>query len=139
MIPRTLQAKDGTEVRISVLPRRTGSSPVARRLVRDVVEEWALAALADDAGLVIAELVANAVQHARADVIRVTVQRRNRLTMRVAVTDMSRVLPLRKIANSDSLGGRGLALVEAVSQDWGVDPLPWGKRVWADLELSHAV
>ena len=139
MIPRTLEAEDGTEVRTSVLPRQAGSSFAARRLVRDALMGWALAALADDVELVLAELVSNAVRHARTDVIRVSVWHENCVRVRVAVTDMSRALPQRKYVNPDSPGGRGLAIIEAVSERWGVDPLPWGKRVWADLELPHSV
>ncbi|WP_412126017.1 ATP-binding protein [Streptomyces platensis] len=30
-------------------------------------------------------------------------------------------------------GGRGLALVAELADCWGADPLPWGKRVWAEL------
>jgi hypothetical protein len=31
--------------------------------------------------------------------------------------------------------GRGLRLVAALSQRWGVDALGWGKRTWADLAV----
>ena len=30
-------------------------------------------------------------------------------------------------------GGRGLAIVQAVSAGWGVVPLPTGKIVWAEF------
>jgi hypothetical protein len=33
----------------------------------------------------------------------------------------------------DDLRGRGLALVDALSDQWGTDRLQWGKRVWAEL------
>lgn len=56
---------------------------------------------------------------------------------RVAVTDKSRVRPVMSEASAEDLGGRGLALVDALSQQWGTDPLPWGKRVWADVDPAN--
>ncbi|CDR14197.1 regulatory protein [Streptomyces iranensis] len=31
------------------------------------------------------------------------------------------------------MSGPGLALVVALAEEWGTDPSPWGKRVWAEL------
>ncbi len=35
----------------------------------------------------------------------------------------------------DALGGRGLMLVDALSDRWGSQPCPFGKVVWAELQL----
>jgi hypothetical protein len=35
---------------------------------------------------------------------------------------------------ADREHGRGLLLVAALAEDWGTDPLPSGKRVWAELQ-----
>ena len=91
--------------------------------------------LADDAALVVSELVANAVQHTACHAIRVRVTRLEQGRVQVAVVDKSHCLPAPRSSGEEDGSGRGLTLVEAVTTRWGTDPLPWGKRVWADLEL----
>ncbi|MFE4669392.1 ATP-binding protein [Streptomyces sp. NPDC056716] len=54
--------------------------------------------------------------------------------VRVAVTDRSKALPEPAFPSDDEAHGRGLAIIDAVSREWGVEPLNWGKRVWVDLE-----
>ncbi|WP_416976398.1 ATP-binding protein [Streptomyces sp. T028] len=116
------------------LPRRAESVPAARRLVQAALADWGLPELSDAAELVVAELVANTVRHARATTIRVTVRRLADTTVQVAVVDMSRDMPVLLLPTEDALSGRGLAIIDAVSVRWGTDRLPWGKRVWVDLQ-----
>ena len=52
----------------------------------------------------------------------------------VAVVDKSHARPALRTASDTDESGRGLGVVEAVTARWGSDPLPWGKRVWGDLE-----
>ncbi|MFD8375302.1 ATP-binding protein [Streptomyces sp. NPDC059688] len=120
------------------LPRRADSVPVARHLVRHALADWKLPDLGDRAELVVTELVSNTVRHARASTIRVTVRRLARDTVRVAVIDMSRTMPVLIPFAEDAVDGRGLAIVDAVSTRWGTDRLPWGKRIWADLKQETA-
>ncbi|MFE2292295.1 ATP-binding protein [Streptomyces sp. NPDC059452] len=88
----------------------------------------------DAAELVVSELMANAVLHVARDAVRVTVTLLGDSRVRVAVADRSRVCPAPCAAGSDQESGRGLEIVEALSGgQWGVDSLPWGKRVWATL------
>ncbi|MEU3983639.1 ATP-binding protein [Streptomyces sp. NPDC026672] len=111
--------------------------PEARRLVRRALLEWQLTDLRADAQLVVSELTTNCVQHAPdSGTIRVTVQRLTDVRVRVGVEDRSHQLPRRRPVGPDALDGRGLALVAAVSIAWGVEPLPDGKHVWADLEST---
>ncbi|MFD4314958.1 ATP-binding protein [Streptomyces sp. NPDC058548] len=118
------------------LPRSPESAAVARRLVRRALATWSLPDLVEGAVLVVTELVANAAVHARGATIQVTVARVAIGQVRVAVIDLDRTEPALRLAADDDERGRGLALVEAVSARWGVDPLRWGKRVWADLEAA---
>jgi hypothetical protein len=53
--------------------------------------------------------------------------------LQVRVRDGSPVLPARRAADDRDEGGRGLALVDTLSSDWGVDPQPDGKHVWFAL------
>ncbi|SCK46774.1 Anti-sigma regulatory factor (Ser/Thr protein kinase) [Streptomyces sp. WMMB 714] len=118
------------------LPRAPESVATARRLVRTALATWRLEQLSDSAALVVSELVTNAVQHARSSAIRVVVTRPGPASVHVAVVDKSRVAPVPCRASEDDEGGRGLALVELLADKWGADPLPWGKRVWAELVAS---
>jgi anti-sigma regulatory factor (Ser/Thr protein kinase) len=108
--------------------------------VRVALAVWGLDDLVDDGALIVSELVANAVQHARRDFIRVSVDRPGAArVVRIGVVDFSKVHPVRKDAcdEDEDESGRGLALVEGLARDWGTEPLPWGKRVWAELHATQ--
>lgn len=115
------------------LPCTGESARRARLLVGAACAAWHLPHVADAAALVVSELLANAVRYSGGRVVRVIVSRPQRGVVRVAVTDTCRALPVPRAAEDGDEGGRGLTLVEAVSLRWGVDPLPRGKRVWAEV------
>lgn len=119
------------------LPRKPHSAASARRLVRAACVAWGLEELAEDGALIVSELVSNAVQHARRDTIRVTVTRPGAARVRVGVVDLSKALPDAREARAGDESGRGLALVGALAEEWGAEPLPWGKRVWAELRRDE--
>ncbi|MEU6242880.1 ATP-binding protein [Streptomyces sp. NPDC047024] len=116
------------------LPRKPESAATARRLVRAALSAWGLDDLADDGALIASELVANAVRHARRQSVRVTVERVAPHTVRVAVADLSRTLPVPYTPRDDEEAGRGLALVGALAAKWGTKERRGGKVVWAELE-----
>ncbi|HET6875093.1 MAG TPA: ATP-binding protein [Acidimicrobiales bacterium] len=105
------------------------SVPHARRLVAEALDGDAPV---DDAVLVATELVTNAVLHGSPPVeLRV---RRNGPRVRIEVEDASASQPVRALGDPGAMTGRGLAVVEALSSSWGVDPLAsGGKVVWAEL------
>lgn len=115
------------------LPRAPESVRGARLLVGLALNAWGLSAVRDSAVLVVSELVANAVDHACGAVVELSVARTAEHRIRVAVTDMDRRQPSARSADPLDERGRGLLLVEGVSERWGVEPLPSGKQVWADL------
>ncbi|MFG3022269.1 ATP-binding protein [Streptomyces sp. NPDC048254] len=117
-----------------MLPRTVDSSPAARLFVRKVLRDWGLDDVEDDAGLVVTELVTNAIQHTSTPTVRVTVRRMSPQQVRVTVTDKGRgrVPRLRRAGPSDT-SGRGLLLVSELSHAWGYSKVPWSKYVWADL------
>jgi anti-sigma regulatory factor (Ser/Thr protein kinase) len=82
----------------------------------------------EDAVLLVSELVTNSVIHGGPPVI-VAVDCDGD-ALQVRVRDGSPALPARRTAEQEAEGGRGLALVETLSSDWGVDPRPDGKNVW---------
>ncbi|XXZ51732.1 ATP-binding protein [Streptomyces cavourensis] len=116
------------------LPRSAESARLARRLVRLALDKWGLDGVKDAAELVVSELLTNAVRHAPRSSVRVTVTRLGEERVRVSVVDLSKERPAARVADADQESGQGLEIVEALSGGrWGVDPLPWGKRVWATL------
>ncbi|MFD5412793.1 ATP-binding protein [Streptomyces nojiriensis] len=122
------------------LPCTEDSVPVARRSVRTTLVCWGLENLHDDAALIVSELASNAVVHAhRGDVpgcFRLTVERPDNRTLRLWVFDHSRNRPRAIRAPADAESGRGLAVVEALADRWGVAPRSWGKGIWAEINTA---
>ena len=108
----------------------------ARRTVHETLAAWGLDNLADDMALVASELVTNALQHASGLIVMV-LQRRDE-TVFVEVADASPALPAPRRESYDDESGRGLALVEAFSDDWGYRRRGdrRGKWVWCSWSLS---
>ncbi|MCX5197012.1 ATP-binding protein [Streptomyces sp. NBC_00249] len=105
-----------------------------RRILRMYLDRWGLAKLTDGAELALTELVANVVRHVPGRGCTVLILRRPQ-GLRVEVADGSAELP-QPAAHDDPYaeGGRGLLLVEAVTDRWGTDPLPGGKTVWFECD-----
>ncbi|MFG3439954.1 ATP-binding protein [Nonomuraea sp. NPDC047897] len=110
------------------LPRVPEAAGQARALTHEVLTSWGLAAEADDVVLIVSELVTNAVVHAEAP-IELRLLAGDRM-LRGEVVDHSKRVPQPVVATLDQEHGRGLALVEAHCDRWGVDPMPTGKAVW---------
>lgn len=89
-----------------------------------------------DAALLTSELVTNAVAHARTPgKVQVKVERTPGRA-RVEVYDGSRTEPTFKPLTLDRDSGRGLAIVDAIADAWGVAPVDdHGKVVWFELGL----
>jgi len=83
--------------------------------------------------LLTSETVTNAVVHGRSEV-RVTIDASPE-RMRVEVEDDDVRHPVRRPDDVDSLGGRGVALLDAFASSWGVDSIGNGKVVWFE---THA-
>jgi anti-sigma regulatory factor (Ser/Thr protein kinase) len=81
--------------------------------------------------LVVSELVTNAVVHARSAPEVVASQWRRRVRFEVYDDDASPPV-VRAPSTLRDAGGFGLAMVAALSERWGWDPTPTGKRVWAE-------
>jgi anti-sigma regulatory factor (Ser/Thr protein kinase) len=87
--------------------------------------------------LVTSELVTNAVVHARSAPRVIAVIGSGRLRLEVHDTDAAP--PVRRGAITVT-GGRGLHVVEAVTESWGWSPTADGKYVWAEMiyeDLRH--
>lgn len=122
------------EVTLASHPESAG---VARRLTRAVVlSHWKLSPqLAEDAVLLVSELVGNAVLHTGARSFGLRMARR-RGWMKVDVRDPSRGLPCLLPVQELDISGRGLFLVNKLSGRWGVDLLPRGKTTWFEMRTA---
>ncbi|MBT2479799.1 ATP-binding protein [Streptomyces sp. ISL-94] len=107
-----------------------------RRILRMFLDRWGLPGLADGAELALTELVANVVRHVPGRGCAVLILRQPN-GLRVEVTDGCPAHPrVARPRNDDGLTeeGRGLLLVEAVTDRWGTDPTPTGKTVWFECD-----
>ncbi|NKE55671.1 ATP-binding protein [Lentzea sp. PSKA42] len=119
------------EVRVT-LSAEGGSCARARQVVREAAASWELPEdLADDAQLVVTELVSNGIDHGEGP-ITLTVSRTTS-GMLVEVHDESPKQPQLRPVNPSSARGRGMQLVQALSVRWGTTPGKDGKVVWAEL------
>ncbi len=119
------------------LPSRPESAATARRLAQVVVlRQWGLTPkMTEDAVLLVSELVGNAVRHTGARVFGLRMSRR-RGWIRVEVRDPSRGLPCLMPVQELDVSGRGLFLVDKLSDRWGVDLLPRGKTTWFEMRVA---
>ena len=133
------------------------SAAVARRYVGDRCAEWGLEAICDDLVLPVSELITNAVLHARTPVgvtvsltgsfIEVAVRDGNprppvlrpvRLDLDAAVDEADVRDPRLHVGDAGSIAaGRGLRIVDAVADEWGVSELSAGKDVWFRLRCPR--
>ncbi|MET9087396.1 ATP-binding protein [Streptomyces sp. NPDC090075] len=119
------------------LPSRPESAATARRLAQVVVlRQWRLSPkMTEDAVLLVSELVGNAVRHTGARVFGLRMRRRPGW-IRVEVRDPSRGLPCLMPVQELDISGRGLFLVDKLSDRWGVDLLPRGKTTWFEMRVA---
>ena len=115
------------------LPQSLLAVREARHLVRDLLEQWSLFALTDDAALVVTELVANAIEHAESE-CQLTVTRVEE-GVRIEVRDSGTGTPEPRPVSVTAEDGRGLLIIAALSAAWGIDDAAHGKTVWVELAL----
>jgi Histidine kinase-like ATPase domain len=126
--------------------------PCARAYIRVILDEWGLPALADSAELIVSELVTNGVkasadEHGRPryseDGLPVVHLRLacDQAGVLVEVWDSVPRPPAARRAGPDEENGRGLALIQALSDRWGWTTVPgWpGKVVWAELRSGGSL
>jgi DNA-binding NarL/FixJ family response regulator len=115
----------------TLLEPHAASSAEARRFVEAALEQWDCRDQLEVVRLLVSEIVTNAVVHAGTEselVVRLTEG-----GLRVEVRDQSTAAPVVQDVAAEETSGRGLALVEALATDWGVDASAGGKSVWFEV------
>jgi anti-sigma regulatory factor (Ser/Thr protein kinase) len=139
-MPQRGIGSDAGEVRatsVVVLPYAPASVAVARqRLTDDLSAAGVFGTAVGDAALVVSELLSNSIKHAwplpgsKVQVAWMVEQG----SVQVAVSDGGGPTRPREAHPSRSaLGGRGLGIVDELSQDWGIRADGNGQTVWAVL------
>ncbi len=99
--------------------------------------EWGLADLGDTVCLLVTELVSNGVRHARTTLE--LVLSFDGACLRIAVADGDPRPPVTASPQGLRIGGWGLALVDALSTEWGTDvDDARGKTVWFEIDTTRA-
>ncbi|MFJ8646276.1 SpoIIE family protein phosphatase [Streptomyces sp. NPDC093546] len=106
----------------------------ARSLVRRKLLDWDLAHLEFTTGLVVSELVTNAVRYGGKGPVALRLLRDG--TLICEVSDHSNSSPRIRRAATTEEGGRGLFLVAQFTKSWGARYMPQGKTVWAE-QVAH--
>lgn len=113
----------------------------ARAFVRAALPVEQLRHRIDDITLCVSELVTNAVRHGSPAghliLVRVSV---NEMVLRIEVHDAGESRPRMQAPADDDQAGRGLFLVDALADDWGIAPRDGlGKVVWVAFKLPVPV
>ena len=131
LIART-RALDSDQVATWDLPADPAIVADARRKVAERLAGWGLHDVAFTTGLVVSELVTNAIRHAESPIQLRLIRDR---TLICEVSDGSSTAPHLRRALAFDEGGRGLLLVSRLTQRWGTRQTPHGKTIWAEQAL----
>jgi serine/threonine-protein kinase RsbW len=122
--------------------RHPGCVGLARLELRKALASWGLGMLEDSAVLILSELLTNAARHARVShgrEIETRYVRRPCGGLRIEVHDASPEQPQRRSPELDATDGRGLVIVDALADAWGVGERNGpGKVLWAHLSPPPA-
>jgi hypothetical protein len=117
----------------AAFPPGMSAPSYGRRVTVNALRQWGYAAtVVEDAGLVVSELVTNAVLHAGSQ-LTLSVRCDDDQVLRLAVQDAT---PLASPASTnpfDAERRHGLGIVAAIAADWGVEHVGDGKIVWAQI------
>lgn len=127
-----------TETTQRFFDARPESIGQARAFTAEVLAGWGLLGRAEDIRLCVSELATNALVHGTAPghgfLVKLDIDEE---TVRLEVHDSRRQHPEARQAADTDLSGRGLTLVDALADGWGVqDRTPVGKIVWSFFKAA---
>ncbi|GHD24823.1 SpoIIE family protein phosphatase [Streptomyces galbus] len=110
----------------------------ARHMIRAATRAWGARDRADEIELVADELITNALMHTEgAAIVTLRVLSAADRRLRVEVEDSSSALPRRREAGESGVSGRGLLLVDLLTDVWGVEARGGGKCVWCEFVVPE--
>jgi hypothetical protein len=108
------------------------SAKAARDFVRNCLASSGIGGFDPElVALLVSELATNAIVHARQTFVVWVIP--TPPCVRVGVDDPSPELPILRPPDTDAVGGRGLAMIGALADRWGVEAGPVGKRTWFEI------
>ncbi|MEV5256605.1 ATP-binding protein [Streptomyces anulatus] len=121
--------------------RERRSIPVVRKFARKSLVEWECESRMDDVLLCVTELATNALRHGvppgRGFKVHIYLERiENALRVELHDSGDGEVCPADELPGAEDEGGRGLLLVAALADKWGVGERNPGKIVWCEFDLS---
>jgi serine phosphatase RsbU (regulator of sigma subunit)/anti-sigma regulatory factor (Ser/Thr protein kinase) len=124
----------GGRLRQHVAPGDPEALTGARHMIRAAVRAWGARERADEIELVADELITNALMHTEgAAIVTLRALTGSERRLRVEVEDSSSALPRRREAGEAGVSGRGLLLVDLLTDVWGVEARGGGKCVWCEF------
>ncbi|WP_066934147.1 SpoIIE family protein phosphatase [Streptomyces sp. NBRC 110611] len=117
-----------------VAPADPEGLSAARHMIRAAVRAWGAAERAEEIELVADELITNALVHTDGGaVVHIRMPHSVERRLRLEVEDHSSSLPRRREPGESGVSGRGLLLVDRLTDVWGVEPRGGGKCVWCEF------
>ncbi|MFI8202921.1 SpoIIE family protein phosphatase [Streptomyces sp. NPDC085937] len=105
-----------------------------RSMIRTAAGAWGARDRADEIELVADEMITNVLMHTEGSAaVILSVLDGTERRLRVEVEDSSSALPRRREAGESGVSGRGLLLVETLTDLWGVEARGGGKCVWSEF------
>jgi PAS domain S-box-containing protein len=133
LVART-HALDSDRVATWDLPADPAIVAYARKQVAVTLCGWGLDDAAFITGLVVSELVTNAIRHAESPIQLRLIRDR---TLICEVSDGSSTAPHLRRARALDEDGRGLLLISRLTQRWGTRQAAHGKTIWAEQALPR--
>ena len=124
---------------LAVRPEAASAALVRSAVAADLRIHRVAPRSVEDVVLVASELVGNAVVHAQACFehdLDVSWEIHGDAVL-IRVYDGSTELPRRRSTTENETSGRGLAIVAALADEWGVRQTDSGKQVWARIPLGR--
>jgi anti-sigma regulatory factor (Ser/Thr protein kinase) len=109
-----------------------------RQWSRETMTDWKLDDVSDIAAQIVSELVTNSIEHARTACVRLVMTHATGTLWIDVGDDDADSLPARRQAGPDDVCGRGLTIIEAMSDRWGISITGYGKSVWCALAAPQA-
>ena len=107
----------------------------ARSFVDEHLRTWGLEGVTDTVEVLVSELVTNAVIHAATPALgRVVLSGE---LVRVEVADRNPAPVRMQTYHPGATSGRGLMIVDAMADDWGVEARSGGKTVWFEVTADR--